>query len=152
MYELSSLTKLHRRAYCNTPLYKVLTAVTLCDALVPCPSILCASKLVCIIHMEIYPQLAIFQKALLKNSSCKYRTAINGNGPYIEYYMWPKTVESMGLINISKIDPLVFTRYLYIWLANDVSKSSMINASGGVFLIKFTTKFTWDNKCSHSCI
>ena len=106
-----------------------MTAITLCDALVLCTSIFCASKFVCIIHMKIYPQLAIFQKALLKNSLRKYRTAINGTGPYIEYSMWPKTVESMGLIN-TKMDPFVFTRYLYTWLANDVSKSSMINSSG----------------------
>ena len=67
----------------------------------------------------------------MKNSSCGPETAIDGPGPSNEYTGWPNIVDDIGLMNIYTMDPLALPRDLSTVVANDVSKLSMLNASGG---------------------
>ena len=71
-------------------------------------------------------------KALLKNSSCGPDTEIDGPGSSSKYTGCPNIFDALSLMKLSTMDPLVFPRDLSTVVANDVSKLSMINASGGV--------------------
>ena len=75
-------------------------------------------------------------KAMLKNSSCGPDTAIDGPGPSIKYTGCTKCFDALGLMKLPKIAPLLLPRDLANVVANDSSKLSMINKSGG---ISFTT-------------
>ena len=70
-------------------------------------------------------------KTLSRNSSCGPDTTIDGPGPSREYSGWKKIVDALGLMNLPMMDPLAFPRYLYTVADNNISKLSMINASGG---------------------
>ena len=87
-------------------------------------------------------------KSLLKNSSCGHETAIYGPVSYIEYSGWPNIVDDIGLIKLSEIDSLALPQALSTVVAKDVSKLSMINASGGGFLPKFLFAVPWEKQIS----
>ena len=73
-----------------------------------------------------------YSKITVENSSCGPDTEINGSGPSIKYYGWPKIVDAIGLMNLSTMDSLELPRALSTVVVNDISKLSTINASGGV--------------------
>ena len=70
-------------------------------------------------------------KSSLKNTSCSPDTAIDSPGPPREYNGCPNIVDALDVMNLSTMDPLVFLQALSTVVANNVSKLSMINASGG---------------------
>ena len=80
-------------------------------------------------------------KSLLKNYSRGTEIAIDGTGPPREYNRWPKIVDDIGLMNLSKISPPVLPLALSTVVANDVSKLSMINVSGGIYFQDFSLLF-----------
>ena len=79
--------------------------------------------------------------ALLKIYSCGTDTAIDGPIPFSKYSGWDNTVDALGLMNLSAMDPLAFPRSLSTEVANNVSKLSMINADGGGFFAMFYLMF-----------
>ena len=85
-------------------------------------------------------------RALLKKASCGPDTAIDVSGPSIEYTGRSKIVDALGLMNLSTMDPLVLPQALSTVMANNVSKLSMINTSGGGFLPNIIFTVLWENK------
>ena len=79
---------------------------------------------------KCFPPIHI-AKALLKNSPCGPDTAIDRPGTSSEYTRCPNIVYSLGLMKLSTMDPHVLPQSLSTVVANDVSKLSLINASGG---------------------
>ena len=77
-------------------------------------------------------------KVPLKNYSCVPDTAIDGPGTSIKYTECPKIVDALGLMKIYTMDQLVLPQALSTVGANNVSKLSMINASGGVSFQNFS--------------
>ena len=71
-------------------------------------------------------------KALLRKYSCGSCTAIDGPGPSRKYTGCPNIFHALGLMNLSKMDPLMLPQALSTVMANDVYKLSIINASGRV--------------------
>ena len=78
-------------------------------------------------NLSTYPYI----KITVENSSCGTETAVDGPGPPKEYIGWTNIVDALGLINLYTMDPLVLPLDLSNVVANDVSKLSMINTSGG---------------------
>ena len=79
---------------------------------------------------KTFPPIHI-SKSLLKNSLCGPETSIDGPGPSSEYSGWTNHVDALGMIKLSIMDPLALPRDLSNVVANNISKLSMINASGG---------------------
>ena len=115
---------------------------TSCRILDRC-STLCgiSSKSLHTLCKKCFPPIHI-QKSLLEFSSCGPDTAINGPCPSIEYSRWPNIVDSLGLINLSTMAPLVLPRDLSTMVFNKVSKLSMINSSGGGVPSQFSIFFS----------
>ena len=71
--------------------------------------------------------------------------ALDGPGPSNEYTGWPNIFDALGLMNLYTMAPLVLPRSLSTVVDHDVSKLSMINASGGGFLTSFIVAVPWEN-------
>ena len=93
---------------------------------------------------KCFPPIHI-AKALLKNSPCGPDTAIDRPGTSSEYTRCPNIVYSLGLMKLSTMDPHVLPQFLSTVVANDVSKLSLINASGGGFFLSFLFSVPWEN-------
>ena len=76
-------------------------------------------------------------KALLDISSCGVDATINGPGPSRKYAVWKNIVNALGLMNLFTMAVLALPQALSTVVANDVSKLTMINASGGTYLPTF---------------
>ena len=68
---------------------------------------------------------------MLKNASCVPYTAIDIPFKSNEYAGWTNIVDALGLMNLFEMAPLVLPLALSTVVSNDISKVSMINASGG---------------------
>ena len=79
-----------------------------------------------------------YSEITVEKSPCGPDTAIDGPGPPHKYTGWTNIINTLGLENLSTMDTLASPQDLSIFVANDVSKLSMINEYGEIYFTNFS--------------